>query len=202
MDTFGDSTFSRHIAVSKVLGLATLRLANSLILPLNLTSYSSELGYYSSKIHALVASLPSCQENKLGLSALDKAIQSVQTSTGSLQIEIESIETRLDHLSSISSTHHGEDKREGHHHHKGEKKIIKLMKEIRIVNKKLREFESGFIDVEGLPGRKWYRSLVVAPGRDLGYGQSLSLSLTLFFLSNLLTFPHQVPRLSRRLLKV
>jgi N-acetylated-alpha-linked acidic dipeptidase len=40
MDTFGDPTFSRHVAVSKVLGLATMRLADSLILPLNVTGES------------------------------------------------------------------------------------------------------------------------------------------------------------------
>ena len=27
-----------------------------------------------------------------------------------------------------------------------------------------------FLDVEGLKGRNWYRNLIVAPGRNLGYG--------------------------------
>lgn len=40
MDTFGDSTFERHVVVAKVLGLATLRLADSMILPINVTGSS------------------------------------------------------------------------------------------------------------------------------------------------------------------
>jgi hypothetical protein len=37
MDHFGDPTFAKHEAIAKVLGLAALRLADYLILPLNVT---------------------------------------------------------------------------------------------------------------------------------------------------------------------
>lgn len=47
-----------------------------------------------------------------------------------------------------------------------------IAKRVREVNLKLRSFERSFIDEEGLEGREWYRNLVVAPGRDLGYGES------------------------------
>ena len=30
-----------------------------------------------------------------------------------------------------------------------------------------------FLHEEGLPGRPWYRNLLVAPGRDLGYGATV-----------------------------
>lgn len=40
--------------------------------------------------------------------------------------------------------------------------LWRLLKQIRSLNHRLKGFESGFIDPEGLPGRKWYRSLVVA----------------------------------------
>lgn len=40
MEKFGDPTFERHVAVSKVLGLTALRLADSPVIPLNLTGES------------------------------------------------------------------------------------------------------------------------------------------------------------------
>jgi N-acetylated-alpha-linked acidic dipeptidase len=49
----------------------------------------------------------------------------------------------------------------------------KLMQKAREINKRLASFEASFIDTDGLDQRTWYRNLVVAPGRDLGYGQSL-----------------------------
>lgn len=161
MDKFGDPTFSRHVAVAKVMGLATLRLADSLILPINLTSYAKELAFYSKKVHILVASLSSEVKDSLGLKALDEAIQVVQDSTYSLKMEIEGIEMALDSVRRVGGGK--------------EKEMKRLMKSVRSVNKRLREFESGFIDVQGLPGRKWYRSLVVAPGRYLGYGTTFCL---------------------------
>lgn len=38
--TFGDPTYQRHIAVSKVLGLAAVRLVDDLVLPINVTGQS------------------------------------------------------------------------------------------------------------------------------------------------------------------
>ncbi|KAJ7129409.1 hypothetical protein C8R44DRAFT_776720 [Mycena epipterygia] len=49
-------------------------------------------------------------------------------------------------------------------------KFIKAAKRVTKVNKKLAAFERGFISEEGIKGREWYRHMVVAPGRWLGYG--------------------------------
>ncbi|KAF7291015.1 Zn-dependent exopeptidase [Mycena chlorophos] len=49
-------------------------------------------------------------------------------------------------------------------------KLRKVAKRIRAVNQKLVSFERGFISEEGIPDREWYKHLVVAPGKWLGYG--------------------------------
>lgn len=57
---------------------------------------------------------------------------------------------------------------------------VKLMKELKGINKRLRRFEGGFLsrDGKGLEGREWYKHLGVAPGRWLGYGSSYFPSLS------------------------
>ncbi|KAJ7778391.1 hypothetical protein B0H16DRAFT_1711897 [Mycena metata] len=49
-------------------------------------------------------------------------------------------------------------------------KFIRAAKRVTKVNKKLAAFERGFLSEEGIKGREWYRHMVVAPGRWLGYG--------------------------------
>ncbi|KAJ7068529.1 hypothetical protein C8F01DRAFT_613374 [Mycena amicta] len=49
-------------------------------------------------------------------------------------------------------------------------RLRKVAKRIRAVNQKLVGFERGFISKEGIPDREWYKHLVIAPGKWLGYG--------------------------------
>lgn len=48
-EQYADPTFARHVAVAKYLGLVTLRVADSIILPLNTTQYTLELESYLTK---------------------------------------------------------------------------------------------------------------------------------------------------------
>ena len=45
-EEYADPGFSRHAAIAKLLGLLTLRLSDSIILPLNTTQYALELDDY------------------------------------------------------------------------------------------------------------------------------------------------------------
>ncbi|KAL8280525.1 hypothetical protein RQP46_007173 [Phenoliferia psychrophenolica] len=157
MDKFGDSTFNRHVAVSQVLGLATLRFADSLLLPINVTAYANELSYYVSKVRNL-PSFTSATESTIQLSALDDAVALVQKAAAALDVEIADVEAALanPHKSCIHKT----------------------LKKVRSINKRLQQFEGGFITEEGLPQRPWYRSRAVAPGRYLGYGATTLPALT------------------------
>uniref|UniRef100_A0A0K3CQJ1 BY PROTMAP: gi/472581865/gb/EMS19580.1/ glutamate carboxypeptidase II [Rhodosporidium toruloides NP11] gi/647402604/emb/CDR48837.1/ RHTO0S20e02454g1_1 [Rhodosporidium toruloides] n=1 Tax=Rhodotorula toruloides TaxID=5286 RepID=A0A0K3CQJ1_RHOTO len=140
--TFGDPTYQRHIAVSKVLGLAAVRLVDDLVLPINVTAYAVELGRYVDK----VASLPLA-------SSLD--FTRLRSLTSAILLTSQRIEQK-----GTKVAHAVEEK--------GDKRAIR---QLRAVNKAIKAFETGFLgDEQGLKGREWYRHLGVAPGRWLGYG--------------------------------
>ncbi|KAI0747310.1 Zn-dependent exopeptidase [Irpex lacteus] len=58
------------------------------------------------------------------------------------------------------------------------KKLREAVKRIRAVNAKLVAYERGFISEEGIKDREWYKHLVVAPGKWLGYGATTLPALT------------------------
>ena len=59
--------------------------------------------------------------------------------------------------------------------------LRKLVKRIHAVNAKSSAFERGFISVEGIKDREWYKHLVVAPGKWLGSYSLLPLFFLFFF---------------------
>jgi N-acetylated-alpha-linked acidic dipeptidase len=60
---------------------------------------------------------------------------------------------------------------EGHLRHFPLHKLIKAAKRISKANKKIIDFERGFISKEGIKDREWYKHLGVAPGKWLGERQ-------------------------------
>jgi hypothetical protein len=57
-------------------------------------------------------------------------------------------------------------------------KVFKAAQAVRRVNAKLAGFERGFIHVDGIKDREWFRHLGVAPGKWLGYGATTFPALT------------------------
>ncbi|GEM11297.1 glutamate carboxypeptidase II [Rhodotorula toruloides] len=140
--TFGDPTYQRHIAVSNVLGLATIRLVDDLVLPINVTAYAVELGKYVDK----VASLPLA-------SSLD--FTRLRSLTSAILFTSQCLEQKGTKVA----------------HTVKEKRDKRAIGKLRAVNKAIKAFEMGFLgDEMGLKGREWYRHLGVAPGRLAGYG--------------------------------
>ncbi|GAA5842122.1 hypothetical protein JCM11251_006531 [Rhodosporidiobolus azoricus] len=165
MDHFGDPSFKHHEAVAKLVGLAAVRLVEEGVVPINTTAYALALEFYVEK----VASLPLA--SSLDLSSLRTLTSKILTASTTLHTRASSI------LSRLRSTPRP-----------GRKEALKLVRELREVNKRLRRFEGGFLgDEEGLKGREWYRHLGVAPGRYLGYGAT-----TLPALTESLTLDHDV----------
>ncbi|BGP20675.1 Vacuolar protein sorting-associated protein 70 [Rhodosporidiobolus nylandii] len=152
---FGNPTFERHAAISKLWGLATVKLANEPVLPINITAYAEELGNYVQQI----ATLP-------GASSLDLThLYTLTLALHSSASDLHAYAARLVHRLGQDGL--------------GRKEKVRLLKELRGVNAKLRGFERGFLgDEKGLKGREWYRHLGVAPGRWLGYGATTLPGLT------------------------
>ncbi|TBU46619.1 Zn-dependent exopeptidase [Dichomitus squalens] len=254
IELYGDPGFFRHVAVAKYLGLQTIRLADSIVLPLNTTHHAFELEKYLEKVEELA----STTSLDVDFSDLRNAIQSLQKASLKLDHEKVEAEHKLRKLLHKFARRHlfrrtfrralcklkrflGKDcapfrkdasavaspaiptvdkafecsgmksgkgnkngllpfkPRVGHapavaqeqrEQAMGEelyaldkkrfpsKKFKKAVKRVREVNKKLKLFERGFIDEEGIKDREWYRNLDVAPGKWLGYGATTFPALT------------------------
>lgn len=62
--------------------------------------------------------------------------------------------------------------------HKDRRGLIRAIQRVRAVNNRLRSFEAGFISVDGIKDREWFKHLGVAPGKWLGYGATTFPGLT------------------------
>ncbi|BEJ14845.1 hypothetical protein CspHIS471_0406120 [Cutaneotrichosporon sp. HIS471] len=157
MRKYGDTTFTRHAEGSRIIGLVLLRLADALILPLNTTQYARDLVYYRERVVAL--------GSRVDLEPLGEAIGHLQRASAKLDIEREELLKRL--RKALSKWCWGR-----------RQEIRKILKEIRNVNVKLRDFEKGFISTEGITDREWYKHKGTAPGKWLGYGATTFPALT------------------------
>ncbi|GAA5854006.1 hypothetical protein JCM8547_008190 [Rhodosporidiobolus lusitaniae] len=158
-DHFGDPHFKHHETIAKVLALATVRLADDAVLPINTTAYAEALGEYVDKVSHLDGAA------SLSLSRLRALSLSILSASSSLHSRASSIASRLSSPDAGAKL--------------GRKEALKLVKELKELNGRIRRFEGGFLgDEEGLKGREWYKHLGVAPGRWLGYGATTLPGLT------------------------
>lgn len=188
MAEFGDPTFERHLAVSKLLGLTALRTASALTVPIDTAAYAQQLSVYLEKVDKLVeeAKLPRVDDMHLrkDLHKLAGAIKKVQHNAHRL-------ERRKTHLvKEVKALLSGHKKGAAelladatlakHQHGKPSdaERLQHLLLAIRDANTASKAFERGFISKHGLPLRPWYRHLGVAPGRWLGYGATTFPALT------------------------
>ncbi|KAF8712200.1 Zn-dependent exopeptidase, partial [Rhizoctonia solani] len=182
MNQYGDPGCLRRVAIAKYWGLVLLRMANSFILPLDTTQYALELDDYLDKIVKLLPSLP----NELDISQLRKAIKEVQAASKNLDRDKAQVTIRLKEYFNRVGESGGQNARtilQGAFSWLDRKEVAnsglaQLMIDVSSINKKLANFERGFISEAGLSGREWYRHLIVAPGKWIGYGATTFPSLT------------------------
>ncbi|KAI0750987.1 Zn-dependent exopeptidase [Daedaleopsis nitida] len=119
-ELYADPGFVKHVAVAKHLGLMVLRLADSIILPLNTTHYSLELDKYLDKVETIAASL----DKIVDLTGLRKSIGRLQEASAALDEEKEEAERKfrelLDKLPRRLHMHaHGHGHGHEHEHERG-----------------------------------------------------------------------------------
>ncbi|KAI0346834.1 Zn-dependent exopeptidase [Trametopsis cervina] len=90
-ELYGDPGFFRHVAVAQHLGLEALRLADSIVLPLNTTHYALELGAYLKKVE----SIASTTSLDVDFSSLKDSINSLQDASAALDDEKATAEQEL-----------------------------------------------------------------------------------------------------------
>ncbi|KAI0722810.1 Zn-dependent exopeptidase [Earliella scabrosa] len=94
MEVYGDPGFGRHVAIAKHLGLQTVRLADSIVLPINTTHHAFELEKYLDKVE----SIASTTSLDVDFSGLRNAIQSLQKASIKLDAEKTDAEKKLKKL--------------------------------------------------------------------------------------------------------
>ncbi|TCD69209.1 hypothetical protein EIP91_008312 [Steccherinum ochraceum] len=201
MEKYGDPTFERHVAVGKNLGLIALRLADSIILPLNTTQYALELDDYLDFVEALTLA---------PYSKLRKSIHKLQRASAKLDEEKVKAEQELrELLNKVHRKSHGCNKSilrrviRWIKHVVGSRglpirKLIKAAKRVQKANTKLVAFERGFLAEDGISSREWYKHLGVAPGKWLGNSATTFPALTeaLTLEKNITLAHHEAHRLT------
>ncbi|PKI83410.1 glutamate carboxypeptidase II [Malassezia vespertilionis] len=147
METFGDPGFTRHEVMAKTVGLMALRAAQPAFLPLDLVAFGDALQEYYTKLTEIAAksdvALPDLQDIELGIDEVRRAAATFAEYRTSVAHALETV-----HAKALPTT----------------------LRAVQEVNTKLKQFERIFLSEHGLEYRPWYRNLVVAPGRWLGYG--------------------------------
>ncbi|KZT74407.1 Zn-dependent exopeptidase [Daedalea quercina L-15889] len=93
-ELYADPGFLRHVAVAKFLGLQTLRLADAIVLPINTTHYTVQLGKYLDGVEQLAES----SSLDVDFSSLRASINTLYESSAALDKEKVEAERELIHL--------------------------------------------------------------------------------------------------------
>ncbi|CAE6414378.1 unnamed protein product [Rhizoctonia solani] len=181
MDRYGDPGCLRRVAIAKYWGLVLLRIADSFILPLDTTQYALELDDYLDKIDTLFSTFPDAPD----ITQLRDAIKKLQGASRNLDLHKAQAHTRLHDYINRTKDSSTQDSRISVQQALGSFsdgqpatfELKELFENIRLINNKLFNFEGGFISEAGLPGREWYRHMIVAPGKWIGYGATTFPSL-------------------------
>lgn len=176
LNKYGDPGYLRHVAIAKHWGLVLLRLADSFILPLNTTQYALELDTYLDKVAKLLPTFPNAPD----LTGLREAIGGVQRASENLDLLKLDAGSRLNQFLASNGTRVKiqqafESLRSDM---TADPRLVALVRNVTSINKRLSSFERGFISEDGIPGREWYRHLIVAPGKWKGYGATTFPALT------------------------
>ncbi|CAE6538397.1 unnamed protein product [Rhizoctonia solani] len=182
MDKYGDPGFLRRVAIARYWGLVLLRMVDPFILPLDTTQYALELDDYLDRVVHVLPTLPGAPD----VTQLRTAIKKVQEASKNLDLHKYQVKARLDEYINRTSREGTTNARESLQKAFGSfgsgtcrtSELAELIVDVREINKKLSNFERGFISEAGLPGREWYRHLIVAPGKWTGYGATTFPSLT------------------------
>ena len=164
MDRYGDPGFVRHEAIAKAYGLLALRSADAIFLPISLRDYARELHkYYEMLLETARAT--GVELRPTILERLRTAIENLGVQAQEMSVHQSKLEERVRAVFSRPNVHMTQEVRQ-------------LLRKAHNMNTHLREFEQGFLDMEGLASRPWYRHLGVAPGRWLGYGATIFPGVT------------------------
>jgi len=176
MNTYGDPGFHYHIAIAKIFGLFTARLAESPVIPLNATDYAIALDGYISNVESKVDSaIMGVQSEEEEMEARARPVPAApKGDLLDLKLSFKKLHKAALKLKEVAQAHDSwgaklaEEAGENIPWWKWYSKI-KLYYQIRRVNDKYKYLERQFLYDEGLDGRPWFKHVVYAPGLWTGY---------------------------------
>jgi N-acetylated-alpha-linked acidic dipeptidase len=151
MDRYGDPGWLHQVAIAKLLGLATITLAERPILPLNATDYATGLEAYLETV-----------KEKAKQTKLTGSFNFARLERAALKLRHSAI--KFDAYTSLLSDQIGDNVPWW----KWWKKV-KLYFQVRAANAKYKLLERQFLHSDGLDNRPWFKHVVFAPGRWTGY---------------------------------
>ncbi|KAE8259644.1 hypothetical protein A4X13_0g883 [Tilletia indica] len=175
VDTYGDPSFRRHESMAKLVGLVVLRSASEVSLPIRTDHYAIELGRYLAQVdRALGEARNTSSADSLHLGRVRTAVERLRNVTVVLE-RVRQDATRAVFASSSDAR---------------SKEVETALEHLRLTNALVARFEGGFLarsssssstpggtgpsggrkSLPGLRHRPWFRHLIVAPGRQSGYG--------------------------------
>lgn len=149
MEKFGDPTFEYHATLVKIWGLITLHLADDIVLPIYPGDYAAQIQTYIAELENSSSSTFNISDESLG--TLRKASHKLVKTTRRFERRREHLVQRLIEFAP------------------NEELPSVLTKRIETTNKCLTSFERGFIDLNGITGREWFKHVIYAPGLWTGY---------------------------------
>jgi len=151
MDTYGDSDWHYHIAITKIWALLAAKLVETPVFAFNATDYAD--GLYKYLDSAKEKAEKSILRETFSFQPLEKAIMKLHEASTKFEEYTASLTARL-----------GEDVPWWKWWQK-----VRLYYEIRRANDRYKLLERRFLHAEGLDGRPWFKHVVFAPGIWTGY---------------------------------
>jgi N-acetylated-alpha-linked acidic dipeptidase len=167
MQKFGDPGCKYEVTATKLWGLLSLTLSDSIILPLNYTEYAVELDFYVNKLEKALNEGLDKQIPRSNLTVLRDSIKPLYEVSKAIEKKMEYLKQQVSRKSfslvKYLST----------------KENFELNQEIALINKKLYLAERQFLlPTGGIEGREWYKHVIYAPGLWAGYGAVTFPTLT------------------------
>jgi N-acetylated-alpha-linked acidic dipeptidase len=148
MEKFGDPEFITHATAARLYTTIVMRAASAEVVPLRFTPYGEALRDYVDDLRRMIASKARSVEAggkpPLAFAGLPRLVEAVKN----LQVQAASADKATIALAARDSV-----------------PVEKLSR----VNDALTRVERAFLLSEGLPGRKWFKHSVYAPGLTTGY---------------------------------
>lgn len=167
---FGDPTFDYGVALAKVAGRLTLRLANADILPLSMSNYADNVGRYVDEVQKLAETVRQETERHNSLVAAGAYLAASDPTKRYVAPKAKASVPHLNFAPLKNAFARLE--KSAHAYDKVLPTVLEQAEDAQVsaVNEILLSLERSMTRTEGLPRRPWYKHHIYAPGLYTGYG--------------------------------